>query len=78
MSQVTTEQKLLRAAYQLLQKQEDSPYVLNLLGESTVWDGVECDGGCLMEEVKALLDEQSVNADWIGGTKGDDPINQAN
>ena len=47
---------LMRAAYQLLKKQDESYYVLNLLGETTVWDGVECDGYCLMEELAQLLE----------------------
>ena len=46
---------LARAAFQLLKKQEASHYVLDLLGESTVWDGVECDGHCLMGELEDIL-----------------------
>lgn len=47
---------LLKAAYDLLHKQTESFYVLNLLTETAVWDGVECDGYCLMEEIAELLD----------------------
>jgi len=46
---------LLKAAYDLLHKQTESFYVLNLLTETAVWDGVECDGYCLMEEIAELL-----------------------
>ena len=55
---------LLRAAYQLLKKQEQSGYVLNLIAETTVWDGVECDGNCLMEEAETLLIELDINPDF--------------
>lgn len=48
---------LLKATYDLLCKQKESPYVLNLLSETAIWDGVECDGYCLMEEIEALLEE---------------------
>lgn len=49
---------LLKAAYNLLHKQTESFYVLNLLTETTVWDGVESDGYCLMEEIAELLNIQ--------------------
>tara|TARA_R110002096_G_C14052450_1_gene673493 strand:- start:75 stop:305 length:231 start_codon:yes stop_codon:yes gene_type:complete len=63
---LTREQTLLRVAWQLLQKQNDSCYVLNVLEQSTVWDGVMCDGGCLMEEIGDLLFEQGVDAKFVG------------
>ena len=47
---------LLRAAYDLLQKQNNSPYVLNLLEESVPYDGTGCDGYCLMEDISIHLD----------------------
>ena len=40
---MTREELLLKVAFQLLKRQDESPYVLNLLGETTIWDGVECD-----------------------------------
>ena len=46
---------LLKAAYDLLHKQTESFYVLNLLTETAVWDDAECDGYCLMEEIAELL-----------------------
>lgn len=49
------EKILLKAAYDLLHKQTESPYVLNLLSETTTWDGAECDGYCLMEDIAELL-----------------------
>lgn len=47
---------LLRAAYELLRRQEESSYVLNLLSETVYYDGAECDGNCLMEDIAAELD----------------------
>ena len=35
---------LLRAARDLLKKQDESSIVLHLISETAVWDGVECDG----------------------------------
>ena len=35
---------LLKATYDLLHKCDDSYYVLNVLEQTTVYDGVECDG----------------------------------
>ena len=47
---------LLKAAYELMEKQEESPFVLNILEQTTVWDGVECDGYCLKNEIKDWLE----------------------
>lgn len=46
---------LLRAAYDLLKKQDNSHYVLNLLETTAVWDDADCDGYCLMEEIAIEL-----------------------
>lgn len=48
---------LLKAALELLQQQEKSHYVLNLLSETVHYDEVDCDGYCLMEDIKAELEE---------------------
>ena len=42
---------LLEAAYNLLEKQNESPYVLNILSETVDYDGADCDGSCLMEDI---------------------------
>ena len=42
---------LLEATYNLLNKQCDSPYVLNLISETIDYDDAECDGMCLMEDI---------------------------
>ena len=47
---------LLRAAYALLEKQTETPYVLNLLTETVHYDDAECDGYCLMEDIQAYLE----------------------
>lgn len=47
---------LLKAAYDLLQKQQRSRYVLNLLSEKVAYDGTECDGWCLMSDIRTELD----------------------
>ena len=47
---------LLKANYDILQKQKDSPYVLNIFEQTAVWDGAECDGYCLMEEIEDYLE----------------------
>lgn len=56
---------LMRAAYQLLKKQDRAYYVLNLLGETTVWDGAESDGYCLMEELADMLFDANVDPDFV-------------
>ena len=48
---------LLKAAHQLLMKQNDSGYVLNLLAETVYYDdGLECDGSCLMDDIEYWFD----------------------
>ena len=51
---------LLKATYDILQKQKDSPYVLNFFEQTAVWDGAECDGYCLMEEIEDYLELRKV------------------
>ena len=48
---------LLKAAGTLLKKQEDSYYVLNLLAETIYYDGAECDGVCLLDDIRYWFDE---------------------
>jgi hypothetical protein len=47
---------LLKATRELLQRQLDSPYVLNILAETVYYDEAECDGNCLLEDIDAYLD----------------------
>lgn len=46
---------LLRAAYDLLKKQDGSFYVLNLLEETVEYDNCMCDGYCLTEDIAEYL-----------------------
>ena len=49
---------LLKAAGTLLKKkQEDSNYVLNLLAETIYYDEAECDGSCLLDDIRYWFDE---------------------
>ncbi len=47
---------LLEAAYKLLKKQDDSGIVLNLLEQTVFYDGTDCDGSCLMEDIQLELE----------------------
>ena len=53
--------ELLEAAKNLLEKQENSKYVLNMLEETVFYDDTECDGSCLLQDISDYL--ESVNAD---------------
>ena len=48
---------LLKATGKLLKKQKDSYYVLNLLAETVYYDEAECDGACLLDDIKYWFDE---------------------
>ena len=46
---------LLKAAYDLLKKCDESTYVLSVLEETIKYDGTNCDGSCLMEDIAIEL-----------------------
>ena len=48
---------LLKATYDLLQKADDSPYVENVLALTVEYDEAECDGSCLMDDIRYWFDE---------------------
>lgn len=52
---------LMRAAFDLLAKQRDSGIVLDLYAETAFYDGVDCDGSCLMDDIAAELNLDSSN-----------------
>ena len=54
---------LLKATYELLNKQHESYYVLNLLAETVYYDEAECDGNCLMEDIDAWMYERGIDYD---------------
>jgi len=47
---------LLKAVLDILEKQEKSSYVLNFFEQTAFYDGVNCDGYCLMEDIKICLE----------------------
>ena len=42
---------LLRAAYDMLKKADKSYYVINVMETTVFYDGADCDGSCLMEDI---------------------------
>ena len=54
---------LLKAAYDLLSKQTESGYVLNILEQTVYYDDAECDGLCLMDDIEYLLEEINDNSE---------------
>ena len=50
---------LLKASYELLKKQDNGGYILNLLDETVFYDGTECDGYCLMEDIAIVIGENT-------------------
>ena len=48
---------LLDATYRLLVKQAESRYVLNILETTVDYDDADCDGNCLVEDIKDLFFE---------------------
>ena len=44
------------AAYNLLVRQQNSPIVLDLTNEEVKYDGAECDGYCLIDDMKLELE----------------------
>lgn len=55
---------LLRAAYDILRRAEQSCYVKSALETVAFYDGVNCDGYCLMQDI----------ADELNLDTGEDPI----
>ena len=47
---------LLKATRNLLNKQNESVYVLDMLEETVEYYGVECDGSCLIGDIDAWLE----------------------
>jgi hypothetical protein len=59
---------LLQATLELLQKCDNSHYVLNVLAETVRYDDAECDGSCLMDDIKEYLEERKI-WDFINNKK---------
>lgn len=47
---------LLNACKELLNKQNESAYVLNLLTTTVHYDEEDCEGSCLLEDIDAFLE----------------------
>ena len=47
---------LLKACRDLLNKQKESHYVLNMLEETAFYDEADCDGYCLLDDIEAELE----------------------
>ena len=58
---------LLECAYNLLQKQNESPFVLNMLEETVEYDGAECDGNCLLDDIENVLSMVDIYPDEYSG-----------
>lgn len=51
--------ELLGAVLEIFRKaQQARPYVESVFGLTAFYDGGECDGLCLMEDIEAYLEEQ--------------------
>ena len=48
---------LLKACKELLNKQNETAHVLNILEQTVYYDETDCDGGCLLEDIESLLFE---------------------
>lgn len=46
---------LLKAMVDIVKKLDNTPYVLSFFEQTAVWDGTDCDGYCLFEEAKEVL-----------------------
>ena len=46
---------LLKAAYDMLKKAEQSHYVMDVMASTVFYDGADCDGFCLMEDIETEL-----------------------
>ena len=54
---------LLRAAYDILKKCNQGPYVKNVLEETAFYDDVDCDGYCLAQDIAIELGID--DGEWI-------------
>jgi len=47
---------LLRAAYDLLKRSDEGPYVQETMAILVKYDGTNCDGSCLMDDIACALE----------------------
>ena len=55
MSEEDRKEVLLKAAYDILKKCDEGPYVKNALEVTAEYDGTECDGYCLANDIAIEL-----------------------
>ena len=48
---------LLKAVVSLLSQQERSSYIIDMLSALVVYDGAECDGSCLLDDIRDFLED---------------------
>jgi len=48
--------ELLKVVREIMQRQNESGYVLNILEETAFYDGAECDGYCLLDDIEIELE----------------------
>ena len=47
---------LLKAVLEILNKCDTGPYVKDVFGETAFYDGTDCDGYCLKEDIEQFLE----------------------
>ena len=47
---------LLKACYDMLKKAEDSHYVISVMETTVHYDGADCDGSCLLDDIADELE----------------------
>lgn len=47
--------ELLRAARDLIDKADEGPYVIDVMNTTVFYDGADCDGSCLRDDINHLL-----------------------
>ena len=52
---------LLKAAYDMLKKQADSHYVINVMETTVFYDDADCDGSCLLNDIADELGLEPVD-----------------
>jgi hypothetical protein len=52
---------LLKATYDILKKCDEGCEIKDVFAQIAHWDGADCDGGCLMEDIKNYLELEDEN-----------------
>ena len=65
MSNYTRAEELLLACKQLMDILENSPYILNAFTQEVHYDGSDCDGYCLYNDIKDYFEYEVENENKI-------------